>query len=216
MSFDLTALIDRVRRASSDWPRFTTDMLVGTGDATLALNNAGGITLISVQVDGENVPLGSVSFSDNTLTFSDPPQDSANVVVNYSLTRFTDDQIKNFIADAAIAVGGDLGLQWTVDVDTLVIDEIPLKVCNEDQKTLQYRVQTAIVYRAAVDIVGDKVNQAADKAILVKDGDTTIDTSKMAHSGERAMGRVQARYDEHLKHLRPALHVPVSSRFSLR
>ena len=137
------------------------------------------------------------------MTLVDAPDDSADVEVFYNLTRFTDAEIIEFLTDAAMAVGGDLGVQW--DVQGSIIDSMPLKVCNADKVTLQTRVQTGIVYRAAVDIYGDKANQAADKAILVKDGDTTIDTSKTSTSSEKAMERIQARYNTHLRYLRSVL-----------
>ena len=61
-----------------------------------------------------------------------------------------------------------------------------------------------------MDIYAQKANEAADKAILVKDGDTTIDTSKTSASSERTLLRFQKRYDQQLRHLRSVLQQGVT------
>lgn len=198
VDFDLSILIPWTRNACGDRPRATRESLVGTGEATLTLSNTGGITLGRVTVDGEEVEAGSVTVDGNVLTFAAPPDIDADVTVNYGLTRYTDADLRDFLSDAAATVAADLPATLAASRDTGRV-EVPEQFLDAAGATLDVQIQKLLVYRAALDVFADKANQAADDAITIRDGDTTIDTSKSAQSSEAAMRRLTAKYDDALR-----------------
>lgn len=195
LDYDLANLIAWTRNACGDRQKATREELVGTGGPRLALANSGGVTLGTVTVDGDAVSPGDVSVEDGDLVFaagSEPPID-ADVVAAYGLTRYTDDDLKSFLVDAALGVSADLPVRYAVQPGTghVQADDALAEPGGTD---LDVTLQQLIVYKAALDVFADKANQAADDAIMIRDGDTTIDTSKTSTNSEAAMKRLTERY----------------------
>lgn len=197
MDFDLAKLIPWTRNASGDRPRSVREDLVGTGGAALTLSNGGGITLDWVSVDGRRLDADAVTVEGNVLTFSSPPEPDSDVAVSYALTRYTDADLRTFLVDAALAVASDLPARLKVSRRSGHI-EVPEALLDEEGVEPDAAIQTLIVYKASLDIVADKANQAADDAIMIRDGDTTIDTSKTSQNSEAAVRRLAARYSQAL------------------
>ena len=166
----------------------------------MVLGNDGGILVQSVTIDG--TANNSYRLSGNVLTFDTAPADASTIIITYSVTKYTDLEVQQFVADAADAVGADTHIMWTVNKSAyrLTVDPSVSPVAMTKDKTdLDQRIRELIVYKASVDLYGDKANTAADRAITVKDGDTTIDTSKTAGASEKALKRLQDRYTHALK-----------------
>ena len=205
MDFDLKKLTDWCRRASGDRAKRNRETQIADGTADIVLGNDGGISIASVTVDGTPASSSDYTLSGNVITFNTVPTEAANVVIVYTVTRYTDAEVQQFLADAADAVGADIHMLWSINKISykLTVDPtISPKVFTKDKSDLDPRVRELIVYKASVDMYGDKANQAADRAITVKDGDTMIDTNKTAGASEKALKRLTDRYTHALKTFR--------------
>ena len=197
MDFDLKQLTDWARRASGDRARRVRETQVGTGSADIVLGNDGGIVVESVAVDSQAVASNGYQLSGNVITFGTAPPEASEIIIAYLVTKYTDAEIQQFIADAADAVGADTHVAWSINKVTCLLTVDPTlspKAFTADHLGLDPRIRELIVYKVSVDMYADKANQAADRAITVKDGDTMIDTSKTSGASERALKRLQDRY----------------------
>lgn len=202
MNYDLKKLVEWTRRAAGDRVRSVREVQVGIGIPTLTLANEGFITLRTLLVDRAVVKLTDVEVDGNTLTFQDDLAEGAEVIVTYGQARYNNTEILEFLGDGAMAVSGDLRIGWTVSKSSGMISNIPDKLITGTPATgidLDARVQKLLAYRASLDIYTDKANLAADRAISVRDGDTSIDTSKTSGSSEKAVERLTERYQEALQ-----------------
>lgn len=202
MVFDLSKLVEWTRRACGDRPRRVRELIDGDGGAEYVLGNEGSVTLITITLDGNLLDLAAdVSVDENILTFANAVDDTTSMVINYSLTRYPTSDVVQFLVDAALSVQADMSLGWAVS-KTGRVTTTDAALCTGDGTDILPIFQKLIVYRASLDMYGDKANQAADDAIMVKDGDTTIDTSKTSGSSESAMKRLQTRYEVALREAR--------------
>lgn len=199
MDYPLNRLLEWTRRASGDRARKVRDTFVTTGESAFVLTNDGGITLMSSSADGEAVDINTLTLDGNTVTFATAPADGSDLAIAYAVTKYTDAELLDFLADAAVAVASDIHADWSVVRTSYKIMNVVAPYFDLAINDLAFNAQACLVYKAAVDIFGDRTNQAAGKAILVKNGDTTVDTSKTAVSGEKAMVRLQKRYDDAVK-----------------
>lgn len=206
MDFALSKLVDWARRSCGDRQQRVREAISATGDTALVLGNEGSISLVSVTVDGAAQNLqNDLSILDNVITFNTAPAVGSNIVVIYVLTVYSNSEISDFLADAALSVASDIHTPWTISRTSYKILGIENRLLNSTQTDLHFGVQRLLVYRSALDVSGDKANQAADSAILIKNADTTVDTSKTSLMSERAMERLQDRYDKALVQLQSDL-----------
>lgn len=196
MTYDLFNLVGWVRRMARDEVVSGREVFRATDDGEIQLSATGMIQIRSVTADGVAVAAADRPLVGRTLVFTSLVTDSRIVVV-YNSASYTDLAILARIVDAARAVGADLRLNWVVNESTSVIEGIPAgaTIVANSATVLEPLIETLIVHRAALDIYVDKGNRAADDAILVRDGDTTIDTSKAAASSHRTIERMQQGYD---------------------
>ena len=169
----------------------------GASDGTLryTINDEGTITITKVELAYTILPTAQWTFDTDTniITFTVMPDEGDEIVVPYSVTRYSDTDILNFLTDAVYGVGGDLNFDWDVD---LTNPAAPQVIDNQNVlvgRTLQ-RFKQLIVYRAGADLNAAKSNEAADDAIKIRDDDTSIDTSVTASANQKAVARLADLY----------------------
>lgn len=198
MDFALSSLIGWSRRQSTDQPLPYAELLIGNGGSSYTLNNDGSIDLTSVTLDQVDLNLSEVTASGSQLFFNADVDTGVNIDVNYNRSQYDDDQLKDFLCDAAIGVGIDLDIHWLVDYQTSTITNI-----DEAEFVLAYGntisdldpvIQRLIVIKVDSIVASDKSNAATDDAIMIKDGDTTINTSLGSGAQGKSMERKQAKY----------------------
>jgi len=187
--FDLKSLVSWARRAGGDLRRQERDFLTADGTRVATLNNEGDLELISLEIDGVEATVG-FALNQGLLIFDNehiPPEGSELSVV-YEYSTLTDDAVLELLVDSARIVQSDLALRdWVVQDD----GAIECVTINED-------IQKLIVFRAAVAIAESKSNTAADDAIKIRDGDTSIDTSTTGDHAAKRTKRLQEQYDSNL------------------
>jgi hypothetical protein len=199
LDFDMGTLVERVRNLGSDRPQMQRDALVSLGGPEITLRRRGFITLDTVTVDGTDVPVNTCTLQLNVLILPDDPGEDADVVVVYSVARYTDAEVKSFLCDAAIDVSDDVGVSWDINRTTAHLNIEDDRALTEDGLEMTVDLQRLLSLKAAVRLRSDRANSTADSAIMVKDGDTTIDTSKASGSAEGVVGRLAREYSAALK-----------------
>jgi len=200
IDFQFSSILDWTRRAIGDTAQRVRETQVSDGTDTIVLNNTGTITLLSISVDQVAVDTDQVTQDVNVLVFAEALTNGATVVVTYTQTTYSDDEVQAFLADAAREVGGDLDLDWEVDDNNEWIYEIP-DDWADGRDELVADVRGLLVLKTALVVADSKGARAADEAILIKDGDTTIDTSKAAGAQDRATQRRSKRYDQQVRNV---------------
>jgi hypothetical protein len=121
--------------------------------------------------------------------------------VIFTTTRYSDDDISGYLGDAAQAVDGTLKYGLVIDTVGLTVDDgsdpssgQALYQLNNSAGNIRPEIEQLIVYGAGLGVYADKANTAADNAIKIKDGDTSIDTSATAGASEAAIKRLVAQY----------------------
>jgi hypothetical protein len=190
-------LVDWARRSGGDRLRTEREALVADGTTRAALNDTGDIHIVGLTLDGLVQPSG-YTLDGNVITFGSAPVDGAELDVSYTVSRYSDLQVAEFLHDAARNVQSDLAVKWRVTADAiediadiLFVDGVP----DNDFERL-------IVCRAAVAMYEDKSNVAADDAIKIRDGDTQIDTSATSQSTNKALARLWEYYHDARESLR--------------
>jgi hypothetical protein len=195
MEYPLVGLIDWTRRQGGDMPTVQTSTGASDGTPRYTINDEGTITITKVEVAYTILPTNQWVFDSDTniLTFTVTPDEGDEIVVPYSVTRYSDTDILAFLINATYGVGGDLNFDWDVD---LTNPAAPQVIDNQNVlvgRTLQ-RFKQLIVYRAGADLNAAKANEAADDAIKIRDDDTSIDTSVTAAANQRAIARLADLY----------------------
>lgn len=203
MNYDLNKLLAWTRRAAGDRAQRTREQFTGDGlEVEYTLSNEGGITIASLTVEGVEQNLSTdYTMDGNVLAFKTAPADTDRIVVVYAYTRYTNAEVVEFLSDAALTVGGDVGIAWTISTNTpgKIIDVPDTLAAGTD---LDQGLKKLLVLAAADAVVSDKSNTAADEAIMVRDGSTTIDTSKASGASEKAIERIGERYKDALMEYR--------------
>jgi len=203
VTFDLTSLVDWTRRSCGDRPVSVREQIVSDGTAVITLSNDGTITLAAVSIDGTIVDITTLVVSGSIVTFPNPLTAASVVTVTYTYTTYSDDDLQEFITDAANSVQGDLPANWEVADNTITTQDVPLMNC--EQSSLKMLVQRLLIAKAALNVSSDKADTAGDDAITVKDGDTTIDTSKTSAATMKSLQVKEDRYDKMLTDTRSRL-----------
>lgn len=200
MDFDLTELAEWARRTASDRPASFNELLTGNGGVSYTINNDGDIALTSVTIDNDPVDIDTITVSGSQITFDTPASDGANIEVNYTRQQYSEEELLDVICDAAREVGVDLEINWLVNVAGRRITNINeaefIAPDGSTTLTLNPLITRLIVLKVDLVISTDKSNRATDDAILIKDGDTTIDTSRGAGAQSGSLTR---KYDAYQK-----------------
>ena len=206
-TYDLATLVSRVRRYGGDRVHTAREAFIMDTTSTVTLSNEGSLTITSVTADGVVVDTANYSMVDNVMVFSPAQDESTNIVVIYTYSRYTDDESQEFLDDAAEEVQSDLGKEWTVDSVTHLITDDASELFRLSSGT---RADTGIikliVLKAALLLREDLANTAADDAILIKDGETTIDTSKGAGGQSRILALRQDQYTAALREVQMRIY----------
>ena len=135
MDYPLNKLLEWTRRASGDRARNVRDTFVTTGESAFVLTNDGGITLMSSTADGEAVDINTLTLDGNTVTFATAPADGSDLAIAYAVTKYTDAELLDFLADAAVALASDSAadlLTYPLEVTLFCTDDGQRKDLADD------------------------------------------------------------------------------------
>lgn len=191
--YDLRELIGWTRRRGGDQVSKERTSVVADGTAYVSISSEDFVELLQLEVDGVVHPSGEYTIDEGTLKFDPVLDDGSDVYAVFNEARYSDDTILDFLADAGAAVAGDLPAVWEVIHASGLIDDDADQMLNHDGR-VDDQIKQLIVVRAAFDMLGEKANSAADDAIMIKDGETTIDTSKGAGSINRRFDALSQEY----------------------
>lgn len=141
------------------------------------------------------------------ITFNPQPADGVNMFITYDVSIYASGEITYFLQDAAVNVVSDLGLPWYVDRNANLIVQPsgvtdPFDSMYDPNGVFDEDVEKLIVFRTAIQMYEDKSSGAADDAIKIRDGDTSIDTSTTANSSQTFLKRLDQQYSEALLRVR--------------
>lgn len=203
MDYDLTQLVGWARRLSRDEVVEGREVFVSDGVGEIELSATGSITLNEITSDGDDVSTDDVELISKTVVFSDAADvpEGARVVIRYNNSSYSDTQVSERVTDAAREVGSDLEIEWEIDTEGFLIIDVPDAevVTFRNQDKLNPLVEKLIALKAGINLYTDKANKASDEALLVRDGDTTLDTSKAAAAGSKTLERMNHDYREALR-----------------
>lgn len=207
-TYDMTEMIGWARRVAGDQVGSEFEEIEAEGQSVFTISSDGFTEVTAVTVDSVALSAGDYTASGIDVNIITPPAVGAVVRVTYDAAAFTDGQIGSFLSDAANEVIADLHLHAYVD-ETDFVDENDTLVTDG---RLHPQIARLIALKAAINARGDLTNTAADDAITVRDGDTSIDLSKGAWSGEKVMARLQMQYKEAMTRAATARFVGRSTR----
>lgn len=201
MNYSLAGLIDWARREGGDRIVRTTDNLTSDGTSVMTLNNTGAITVFSVRAAGILVDSDDYTVEENLIVFDTALPDGTSVTVVYGQSVYTNIEILEFVVDAAKTVKSELVLGYDVIhvLDSLDADVSDLTGIVYATDKMDQTIEKLIALKAGIKIRTDLANTAAGDAIMVRDGDTTIDTAKTAQGNETVLKRMIEGYAAHLR-----------------
>lgn len=197
--YDLSTILAWVRRAGGDMLRRGTEDQVGDGTRRLVLDTEGHIEVISIEVDGTVKAGSTYTLDGNIITWAsgESPAEGAEIFVVYQQATYADNELLGFLVDAAKAIASDLFLDWVVDGDTFKIVDEGGQFVTDGQADAT--IEKLLVYKVAINVYDAKASRAADDAIMIRDGSTTIDTSKAARSSEKQVEKLEKKYQFYLR-----------------
>lgn len=209
MIFSLNALLPWSRRIGADRLLRQRDVLVTDGTSDLILTSGNNVQVQSLSIDGSfvlqnggatNSPAYTVTQDVTTLTLDPIPVAGLQAICVYFSSNYADSDILSYIVDSTNGLIADFGLRnWQMNLGDPTNPQVndpcdaPWGIPVAEQMDMP--LQKLIAIRSALSMLSDNANQNANDAILIKDGDTTIDTSKTSAGSERAVKRMQADYD---------------------
>jgi hypothetical protein len=198
---DLTTLTDWTRRAGGDTVQQTNQTVNSDGSGVVRLKASGSIDVTDVMVGVVTLAAGDYVANGNVIVLNSPPARGVKVTVFYSTSRYSDDQVINFLTDAARGLAGTLKYRWTVDLDLNTVTDAAADKpqLGDELGVVRPEIEELIVLRAGLGVFADKANSAAGNAIKIKDGDTMIDTATTAGASEKAIARLAGQYKDALK-----------------
>lgn len=200
-TYNLNTLIDWVRRAASDRLIRNRETFTGDGTNQVVLSNDGNVVVTALTVNGV---AATYTQDVNVLTITPTPASGANIVCVYNRSIYTDTDVNNFIVDGTKGVVADLSLHfWQFNTTDPTNPQVafpdappPGEVSDAPEKDfMDPQIERLIVLRTAIQVRRDVANTNADDSILIKDGDTTIDTSRTSKSTLTVVQELQKEYD---------------------
>lgn len=200
MILSLSELIGRARRLGGDRVVDEIEELESEGSSSIIIAAEGFVNVTSISVDGqqlvENIDYQAdgvnVTFTPTTPNVNSPLVVGSQIVINYESAVYTDEEIVFFLEDSASDVAGDLSIFWEIDNGEL--NDVRNILFEHPSGNVRHTILSLLCHRAGLNIRNDINNNAADDAITVRDGATSIDLSKGAQSGERVLSRTQRDY----------------------
>lgn len=198
--FDLTNLMPWTRRAGGDALRRERETVISDGTTRAFLSSGNHVDVESIELDNIPMASGTYTVEGNMVRFGTAPDENSELFVTYDYARYTDEQITQFLSDAARIVESDLGIRWDVHETVGVIYDATDLIVDVDGRWIDAygepdaTIEKLVVLRAAMSIYEEKNAQASDDAITVRDGTTMIDTSKAAHSSSKVLERLAKDY----------------------
>jgi len=195
-TYELSGLVARTRRDAGDMLRRQEETIVASGSRRVPLGAQYHVVLVDVEVDDAPPPSGmTVTLSGTTLVFDPVLEEGSEVLVTYDAARFTDPEVIEFLADASRTVASDIVGPWSTDSEEATITDLTNTYVRADD-TIVDTLAKLLSLKAAIQIVSSKANSAADDAILIRDGDTTIDTSKGAGAIDKRLTALSRDYGD--------------------
>jgi hypothetical protein len=198
MEYELNELIGWARRSGGDRLTRQRDSLTTDGTADLVLSNDGYIVVNVVKLAGEDLTTADYTLDGNVITFDPVPPDQTSVIVGYQNATYSDTEVLGFLLDAARDVKADLSLKAQIAPSGYRVIDPDAKLITAPNEMNQ-DVERLIAMRAGINIRTDVANGAGGDAIMIKDGDTTIDTAATAKANESVLKRMNAEYDEKVR-----------------
>lgn len=188
MAFNYRTLIPQVRRLVNDVEKVQIDSIATTSAASYFIV-ANQDAYIVPAVNGiliDNTPLasGDYTVTKNIIRSNSLIPAGSSITMQYTYTMYQDDDIANYIGDA---IHNIVEPMFTVDFEF---------VGEDTDQDIDQNFQALFVYGAAIQIMGDKLGAAGDDAILIKDGDTTIDTASASREKARGYDPLYKRWQE--------------------
>jgi hypothetical protein len=198
MIYDLNDLVAWTRRHGGDTVQSTNERATSDGTRRVLINNEGNIAVDRFDLQFVTLEEGTdYEVEGNIITLTADPVEGDDIFILYRVSRYTDREILDFLVDASRGVKADMKFTYSVDEASATIEDTESEMFdgNEEGVSKPYaEIEQLIVYRAGALLYAHKTNQAADDAILIRDGDTTIDTSKTAASTDKALTRLGSMY----------------------
>lgn len=176
-----------------------TEVIESEGDSIITLSAEGFVRVRSISVDGDLLQDGIDYTSEGSIvTFlpasgrNDPTVDGSRIIAIYNNAVYSDNDIVAFLEDAASDVAGDLTFYW--EIGNGEINDVCNVLFPYNDNRIDHQVLRLLALKVGLNIRNDINNNAADDAISVRDGETSIDLSKSAQSGERVLSRSQRDY----------------------
>jgi hypothetical protein len=203
MEYDLAQLVAWTRRNGGDVVTKENEQTVSDGTRRFRLQNDGYINVTEIDLDAEALPASEYTANGAVVTFASDMIEGTVIDTFYDHARFSDEEILACLVDAAMVVASDVKQSWRVDPVTMkIVDDAGNPSFFDDRDRPDVTLPKLIVFRAAVSVYLLKAFQAADDAIMIKDGDTTINTSLAAKSTDTATRRLTDMYVADLKRYR--------------
>jgi hypothetical protein len=192
----LATLVDWARRRGGDRLLRQRESLTTDGTAVLLLNNDGNIVIQSCKLGGLDQIINSdFTIEANALTFDPVPAADVPAVIVYDNSKYTNNEIQSFVSDAAKDINARLKLNLVVDPSGVAVTDANAKFVTADNVMVD-DVENLIALKAGLLIREDITNNAASDAISIKDGDTSIDTSKTAAGNETRLKALRTEFTE--------------------
>jgi hypothetical protein len=198
MTYDLSNLVSWARRTGADTLTRTRDTLITDGTTDVTMSSTGNIEIVSVRVGGVTQDPSTYDVEVSTIVFNDAPASGLNVIVLYDTSTYTDAQVLEYVSDSLHYVVSKLALfgwQFNTTDPLHPLANDPHDHDIPQTNVMQQALEALIALGAGIQIRKDMAGTAGRDAILIKDGDTTIDTSKTANASEKVLKRMQAEYD---------------------
>ena len=109
--------------------------------------------------------------------------------IQYDLVQYSDTVITEYLDDSIHHI-----VEPCLNIDLAFVG-------TETETEPDQEVQSLIVFGAALNIIGLKLTEAGDDAILIKDGDTTIDTASSSREKGRSYDAMFKRFNQMKKEI---------------
>jgi hypothetical protein len=208
MPYDLSQLVGWARRTGGDVITSTSESITSDGTRRIRLQSDGFVLVTAVDADADPLPPDAWDAAGNQVTLTTAPIEGTTFDVTYNSATFSDPEILDYLIDAAMTLKGDVKQSWGINAanHTIVDDSTNPSFFPpdhpDDPAFADPSLLKLIVFRAAVGIYTQKNAKAADDAIMIKDGDTTINTSLAARATDSVLKRMVETYEQDLRRYR--------------
>lgn len=198
--FDYTILVLPVRRLVNDSEKDAIDIKESTESASyyILVNQDAYITIKPSGLIINGIPIHSSGYvvNKNLIKMNTVVPISSEVIVDYSYVSYRDSDIIAYLGDSIHTLVEPI---FHTDFEFGIA---PATSETETAQDIDRDLQSLFIYGAAMGIVGDKIGQASDDAIYIKDGDTVIDTATSSKEKFTSYTSLQNKWKELLNTVR--------------